>query len=484
MEQKQKTNFKELDDWSEWHTSKKSMISFSFGSFGIELVGNAFGALYFWFYENELGLFPWLILIANIVFAVWNAVNDPIIGYVIEKPRKFWGKWGKRFPWIATTLIPMYLCYFLLFAPPVGAGPFVWFLWMMTWLVLADTFYSMFHISWVAMFAEKYRTDEERRKGNAYKLVLAIISIIIGAVLPPEIYEYGNVQSFALMAAIVFFFGSIAGIAVIYGAREDPARKAQAVAQGEQERTPFIQLLKTGLKNKAFLAYVLLYFGNKTWDYFVVGGVDYYNAFILGEPADSKTILLAAVILGIFVAVPIFTKLAKKYGFYKTAVIGGLTEAILTLPLLFIQDLIVAIPFAFIIGIGNGAMWAMLSPVLSEALDSLSVQLGKRATNVYAGVYIFFGRLSIILFTIFMLGIHELTGYVPVNELEAFLGDGNAYGKTLQTDLAKFGILLTFVIIPTIITALSTIGYAKIYDIKGDKKIWLENQLKEQDIGH
>lgn len=462
----------QLDDWEDWHQKTSTMVAFSFGSFGIELVGNAFAGLYFFFYETELLLPGIFLIIANTIFALWNAVNDPLIGYLQEKPRKFWGKYGKRYPWLVFTLIPMYVSYFLLFAPPRGAGEFSLFLWMVVMLLLADTFYSAFFIQWQGMFPEKYRNDHARRRGNVFKLVLAIISIIVGTLIPPEIYEYGNIQSYATMAAVILVIGTIAAVFVMYGAREDPARRSQQIKEGEVKQSPFLNTFKQALKNKAFVAYVFLYFGNKIWDLFVLGNANYFAKWILGIEASDLTLIYAMIILGIFSAVPIFTVIAKKYGFYKTAVIGGLTESVLTIPILFIREPGISYIFFFIIGVGNGAMWAMLSPILAESLDSLSIQTGRRDSSQFVGIYAFFGRLAIILFTFLMVFIHAITGFnadAPV-------------GKGVQTPLADLGILITIGIIPILGTAIFTILFAITYDIKGEKKEWLEQQLRKKDL--
>lgn len=466
------SKIKELDDWSDWHTSTKTMVSYSFGAFGFELVGNAFAGLYFFFYETELLLPGIFLIVANVIFAVWNAVNDPIMGYIVEKPKKWWGKYGKRFPWIATMLIPMYISYFLLFAPPLGMGPFAYFLWMTVMLCLADTFYSAFFTAWYGMFPEKYRTDAAKRKGNVYKLVFSILSVIIGTLIPPEIYKFDVVESYAEMAAVILLIGVVAGLIVIYGAREDPARKALEVQQGMVPQDPFLKSLKTAVTNKAFLAYIFFYFGNKTWDLFVIGSVPYYAKWILGIPAGELTLIYIFFILGQFIAVPIFTWVAKKVGFYKTAVIGGFLESACTLPLMFITDFDTAVIFILIVGIGNAALWSMLAPILSEALDSLAVQTGKRDSGVYVGIYIFFGRLAIIVFTFLMVFVHDITGF----------NAAALPGKGVQTPLADFGIILTIGIIPLIATALFTFLFAITYDIKGEKKEWLEKQLREQDL--
>jgi GPH family glycoside/pentoside/hexuronide:cation symporter len=466
------SNDVKLDDWREWHESKKSMLSFGMGSFGIELIQNAFAGLYFFFYETELLLPGIFLILANTLFAIWNAVNDPLLGYLMEKPRKSWSKWGKRFPWLAFTLFPLYICYFLLFSPPRGLGNVALFLWMFVMLALADTFYSLFSISWKAMYPEKFRTDDARRKANVYKLVFGILSVLVGFLIPPQIYEFNNIESYALMGAVMAIIGCVTGILVIPGVREDPARKALEVVEGRTKQTPFFESLKIALKNKAFLAYLILFFSSKTWDIFVLGSTPYYAKWILGVEADAMTLIYVAVILGIFAAIPVFTPISKKIGFRKTAIIGGLTEAICTIPLFFITDIGISLIFFFIIGFGNGAMWVMFSPILSEALDSIAVETGKRDSSVFVGINVFFARLTIIIFTILVVYIHTITNFNPAAKT----------GKGMQPASAEFGILLTISIIPVISTALGSILFWKIYDIKGDKKVWLEEQLRAKDL--
>jgi Na+/melibiose symporter-like transporter len=308
---------------------------------------------------------------------------------------------------------------------------------------------------------------------------LAIASVIIGTILPPAIYDWGNIQSFALMGAVIFMIGSIAGVAVIYGSREDPARKAQQAREGERSREVFVKSYKkavsNGLKNKAFVGFILLYFGNKVWDYFVLGNVNYFARWILEINSDLLTVVYVFVILGIFTGVGLFTLISKKIGFYKTAILGGISESICTLPLLFVRDLWVSLPFFFIVGIGNGAMWSMLAPILSEALDSLSIQMKERSSGVYTGIYAFFGRFAIILFTVAMVFIHEMTGFITP--------DPSKDVTIIQPPAAKFGILITGVLFPVLGTAIFTTLFALVYDIHGEKKEWLQEQLEIHDIG-
>ena len=94
--------------------SKLSMVSFGFGKFINEFFVMVFGALVFFFYERELGLDPVLAILGYTIFALWNAINDPFIGYLTDRPFKFTKKWGRRFPWVLIGGIPWILSYILI----------------------------------------------------------------------------------------------------------------------------------------------------------------------------------------------------------------------------------------------------------------------------------------------------------------------------------------------------------------------------------
>ena len=73
------------------------MVSYGFGKFVNEFLNMAFGAYVFFYYEPEIGLATWLTGLGYIIFAIWNAINDPLIGYLLDRPFKFTRKWGQRF---------------------------------------------------------------------------------------------------------------------------------------------------------------------------------------------------------------------------------------------------------------------------------------------------------------------------------------------------------------------------------------------------
>jgi GPH family glycoside/pentoside/hexuronide:cation symporter len=459
------------------------MASYAFGSFAVELVGNSFGALYFFFYETELLLGPAFLLAANVLFAIWNAVNDPLIGFISEKKRPFWKKWGKRGFWTAFMIPFIYLSYIAVFNPPgfilkpicytelcnvPWFFDYIMFLWLFVMLCLADTFYSIFYVHWFAQFPEKFQDDKTKRKANVWRLYLAILAVLVGNLLPPLLYTYDDIRSYGFMALIVGAIALIPSVGVIYGTRQSPRRKAIEWHEGELKQESFWKYFKLGLGTKSYVAYLCFYIGNKLWDQFVIGTVPYWNKYILVRPSGDSTLLLALFIVGQLVSVPVWTIISKKLGFRKTMIYAGFGQAIMTAPFIFITSYNVSIPFFFIAGFGNGGMWTMLAPVFSEVLDELSIKTGKRDAGVFVGINVFFGRLMIIAFTGITLLIHVLTDF-----------NGNLPFGQLQNPAAAFGIRSLLAIVPSIGLAIFIGLFALIYDIKGDKKLMIEQKKAE-----
>ena len=100
------------------HYSVWVLISFGFGQFMIVFLETVFNSRIYDFYENEIGLESEIILIAMILYAIWNMFNDPIIGFISDKPRKWWGRFGKRMPWMIGSGLPWAFFFIVLFLVP------------------------------------------------------------------------------------------------------------------------------------------------------------------------------------------------------------------------------------------------------------------------------------------------------------------------------------------------------------------------------
>ncbi|MFX1338768.1 MAG: MFS transporter, partial [Promethearchaeota archaeon] len=80
--------------------SKYIMASYGSREMFGQWIAAAFGFMVFFYYEAVVGLDVVLAAFAYVLYSIWNAINDPFFGYIMEKIHMPWEKkWGiKRFP--------------------------------------------------------------------------------------------------------------------------------------------------------------------------------------------------------------------------------------------------------------------------------------------------------------------------------------------------------------------------------------------------
>jgi len=131
------------EDLSEWEIKPtKKMYSYAFGYVAVNFFLYGGWGFVFYYYQVELGLGLLYITIASIIFAIWNMVNDPLLGYLTEKPTRWTKKYGFRAPWVVISAIPILIFYVLIWVPPEGASTTFIFVWFILITCLFDTFFQ------------------------------------------------------------------------------------------------------------------------------------------------------------------------------------------------------------------------------------------------------------------------------------------------------------------------------------------------------
>ena len=99
--------------------TKNSPIVYGLGSFGLESTYKVFVGFYMFYYIDKLGLAVAMAAIINVVYAIWDAVNDPLVGYLSDNTRT---RWGRRKPWLLIGL-PFYVIILVLVYAVPGIFP-------------------------------------------------------------------------------------------------------------------------------------------------------------------------------------------------------------------------------------------------------------------------------------------------------------------------------------------------------------------------
>ncbi len=90
----------------------KDKLIWGLANFGTSIIQGVFATTMVYFYHVYLELNPFYITIAAVLYAIWNALNDPIFGYISDKTRT---NLGRRIPFMRFTALH-FLLLLLLFS--------------------------------------------------------------------------------------------------------------------------------------------------------------------------------------------------------------------------------------------------------------------------------------------------------------------------------------------------------------------------------
>jgi len=187
-------------------------------AYGLGDVGTGMGAALIGFYLLRFyvaaGLPPWMAGLAYGLGRLWDAINDPIVGWLSDKSSRH--PWGPRIPWILCSAVP--------FGISMGA---IWWLppWTDTgtrfWIflaisVVANSLYTCVNLPYTALAAELTSDVNLRTRLNTARFTGSILATIGAALLAgvlvrqlgdPSSYLPVGLVSGGLITATAFLCG-------------------------------------------------------------------------------------------------------------------------------------------------------------------------------------------------------------------------------------------------------------------------------------
>ena len=458
----------EQTNQTEEEFSLKTAVKFGTGQLS-DIV--AYQTFFFWiftFYYTIVIRNTTLIAIPFIIWSVWNAFNDPILGYLSDRTHT---RWGRRIPWIIAAIGPLSLIMFLLFSPPKTFGidsVLVNFIYFFIIIIVFELFYTMFSINQTSLFPEQFIDEVVRGKVNTVKQIFSVFGLIVAAILPslfmkdPMVEEsLPNWSIFGIfLAALTFVFGFFF---IKWGAKEK-----KEFREDYKEAPKIFKAIKLCVKSKSFRWYIPAEIAN----WFVYGMlptiIPLYGRYVLGIEAGSMEL---SILLGIgFISAAIFINfwrwVAKKIGPRK-AWMASLSTWILTLlPFLFISSFEEGLIFFFIMGIGLAGSMVLIDLIVSDIIDEDEVNTGIRREAAYYGVNALFLRFSTV-FVFMAVGV-VFAGF-GWEEYDPIINDPDALVIALK---------ILMVALPAIAIAIGIISLYK-YPLDGEKLKQVKEKLKQ-----
>jgi len=451
--------------------STKRITSYNFLFYMITLYGYSSQILIFYFYEVLVGLPIMLLGIAFIIYAVWNMINDPLAGYLTDRPMKWADKWGIRRPWILVGSIGTILFFFLLMAPPnldVTSDPWPMFWYMVIITCILDTFFSICTTHYVGGFANQFSTQNERRKASVIsRFFIAAGVLSCGVILVPLFIDLGDRGSFMIYGIVVAIIMTITLIITNPALKESPALIARYMAGYEERiKLSFWKVLKGAFKSKYFKLYLFATLMATTGITLLLGNLIFFIKDVLGLDIAWLALFFVVYMISLYGSIPFWNKLAKKIGPTKIFRYGLLAMGLSFTCFLFVTDVVSMIILEIITGICFASYLSMSMVMVADSMDTVTAELGCHQEATCLGVATFFERFAVVLFAIIFTVVHIATGYNP---------DPNA----TQTPLATLGVRLITGLFGAIFPIMGGIALVLWWDLDGEKRVAMKTKLRE-----
>lgn len=455
------------------HLPRKTKIAFSFGSLANALLsGTVYTSITFYF-NNKLGMDGELLGIAWLLFGVWNAINDPILGWIMDNSKS---KLGRRIPFIRYGA-PIYgLTFILCWLPLVPFGDqWALFAYFLIVLMTFDTLYSIVGTCYFALPNEMAITARERASISLYSTVIGIAGMILQFTVPTVLLTGGMGDIHPLFLPVMLGFG-MGSILVLWITSYFLKENKFALLQ---EKESFTDSLKTTLKNKPFFIFMIVSFSMTLFMTVLTSGILYYIDYVIAGQVylnlqnDLNIVLIISLAipaaLGFITGILINLKKINTWGPKKMLVINFSALSIGFVLFFFtgreIQSSI--IPFA-ILTFGAAGGIVSFPALMGDVIDNDEIITGRRREGVYGGFNALITKPAISIANFAFLGIIDAFGFLRPIEV------AGVTIKQPQGDFAITGILFSMAILPAIGLIISVIAM-RWYPLQGPK--WMKQKL-------
>ena len=456
--------------------SKGKMVSYGMAPFISNISLASYNLLLLYYYEVELGLSIALVGLSFVIYAVWNMINDPLVGFLTDKPMRWSKKYGLRAPWIFISGILLFASYYLLYAVPdfgdVKSNPWPLFWYMVILTCIFDTFYSIFYCHYLGGFGNIFRSKDDRRKGSLLMGLVAIFSgIFIRVVIIAQVIVYGDPTSLVRAALLTAIVGLICIVLLLPGIHESElvkTRYLQIYEFLEAQKMPYFKLLKLTFKQKSYVTFTIALTLFSSAQVLNLASELYFLKEVMGLDVSIMAVTGIVVLITIVPATIFWSYISKKIGHANVWTINLFLLVIVYFLWLFITTIAHLIIYYALAGFSMGAYVSVIFSIVADTNDEVVNAAERHVEATLVGIRAFFMRAAYIATGAIVAGVHIATGYVP--------------GAATQTPLAILGIRIHTGGFPALFCLIASILMFKFYDLKGEKREALAASLKAKNL--
>lgn len=378
-----------------------------------DLGGNLFfTAMGFWslFYLTDIAGLPAAAAgFAILIGKIWDAVTDPLMGFVSDRTRT---RFGRRRPYFLFGSVPLFLSMWWFFSAPRFATEAGGVLWAALVLCLLNTAYTVVNIPYGSLTPELTKDYNERNSLNGFRFSFAVIGTILGAAVVLPVVGLAGENTRLGFSYAGFLFGLVMALSILttfFSVREQDRSHEAPLSER------FFETFMRVFKNGTYVRLLVVYACNLTGVTFVQTILVYYFKYLYRNEGMT-TIAMICLLVTAMVCIPVSVLLAKKTGkkrLYQIAlgiIAVGCMAVFLFGHILGMYYTLAVMVFA---GIGIGFSYVPPFSMLPDVIEVDAVRTAKRKEGAYYGMWTFVSKIGIALAPALVGLVLSLSGFTP-----------------------------------------------------------------------
>jgi len=361
---------------------KPAKLTFSYkfywgvAALGTSLISGIYGGLLTIFYQDYLGLSARWIGIAATVYALWNAINDPLFGYITDNTRS---KHGRRIPYMRFTAPFLALTFILVWFAPPQAGQQALFWWMLVTMLLYDTFYTIIGLVYSALLPEVAESDAHRNDLQISSSLFAMLGTLLGFLIPDMVRPKAGETSLIPLYVAMIIVGVVSMILILITTFKVKERPEFSVVD---DPVPLWDAIKFTFTSKSFLVLVAENFMAILMSSLILGSIFYLADYVLQWPAMQ---LLAFLFIPLILGIPLTTLFRRWLGVVGAQQFLLVLAGVGLISVAFVPKALIPVCIA-LAGLGLAGPQTLTNILFAQVADEDELRSGARREGAFFGV--------------------------------------------------------------------------------------------------
>jgi Na+/melibiose symporter-like transporter len=361
-----------------------------------------FGLFLLFFYTTVLGLSGTLVGLATALGLAWDAVIDPLIGYLSDRRGR---RPGGRHAFMTGGALCMAVSFVAVFNPPAGLSTGALFAWLFVSSICVRTSNSAFMIPYYALGAQLSDAYDERTSIAAYRAAFTLGGNIVAATSALVFFLGGTgpagadarfaAQGYSSMGVAFGMVTMTAGLITIIATRGLGASPRAAEAGGVNFLKTFVSALRAR-ELRALIASASLFFLASVINASLALHYFTYYAGVTGT--RSVGLLQLSFYAGALLGVPVWartSRIAEKHRLYCAATLATASFMVAAYWLIGdgrffgVGNLPVLASGSGLAGFFASALWVLAPSMLADVSGRDAAGTGQRNDGVVFGIFSF-----------------------------------------------------------------------------------------------